>query len=368
MRKNVLISIVLFTLLLMTSCGRGGQAASTSERTYPVSTVKVENILIYSDYPAILKGKEDIEIRPRIDGFIEDIYVDEGSVVQKGQLLFKINSPQAQQAYTSAVAGIESAKAQVATAQVNVDRIRPLVEKEIIAEVQLKTALNSLETAKAGLVQANANLDNAKATIGWTNVTSPVNGLIGEIPYRLGSLVNSANVLTTVANTSSVYAHFSLTGEELISFLDGLEGSTQAEKLANAPDVTLKTSNGTTYEDKGRIETIAGSLNPTTGTANFRAEFANAEGRLRSGASGIISIGKELDNVFVIPQKATFALQDKTILYLVDADNVVQQKAVEVIPMPDGKNYAVTSGLKDGDRILMDGIITVSHGVTINVQ
>jgi len=354
-------------ILLTSSCGKQQTANQETVQKYPVAVVNQQNVELLSVYPATVKGQEDIEIRPRIDGFIDAIYVDEGSAVKKGQALFKINSPQAEQALTTAQAQVKSAQAQVNTARVNVNRIRPLAEKGIVGNVQLETAEDSYQTAMAALAQAEGALKNAQATMSWTNVTSPVDGLIGEIPYRQGSLVNASNVLTTVANTRNVYAYFSLNEKELSNYLNTLEGNTQAEKIKNAPAVILRLADGTEYEHKGKIETITGSINTTTGSANFRAEFPNKDGELRSGTSGNISIPRHLDNVIVIPQKATFAQQNKTLVYKVQGDSVIQ-KTVEVLPTPDGKGYVVMNGLNPGDKIVSDGIVTLSHGKKIAIN
>jgi membrane fusion protein (multidrug efflux system) len=355
-------------MLFATSCGnKQNSTEQQAPRKYPTSVISRQDVTLESVYPVTVKGKEDIEIRPRIDGFIDAIYIDEGSVVKKGQTLFKINSPSAEQSLTSARAAVKSAQAQVNIAKVDVNRIRPLAEKEIVSIVQLETAESTYQSALATLAQAEATLKNAEATRGWTNVTSPVDGLIGEITYRQGSLVNSNNVLTTVANTSNVFAYFSLNEKELSTFMDNLEGNTQIEKIRNAPEITLTLADGTVYEHPGKIETITGSINTTTGTASFRAEFPNKEGKLRSGISGKISIPRHLENAIVVPQKATYAQQNKTLIFLVQSDSVVQ-KVISVLPTPDSKSYVVTDGLQDGDRIVSDGIVTLNHGKKISVE
>lgn len=354
-------------LIMFVSCGRKQDATQTDELIYPTIVLEEQDAELQAVYPVSIKGKEDIEIRPRIDGFIANIYVDEGSVVKKGQMLFEINSPQAEQTLTSAQAALTSAEARVNTAKVNVNRIRPLVEKDIIGKVQLETAEDTYQSALADLQQAKAALKNAQATIGWTKVTSPVDGLVGHIPYRQGSLVNSSNVLTTVANTSNVFAYFSLNEKELRTFMNNLDGKTQAEKIKNIPEVTLTLADGTVYTEKGKIETISGVLNATTGSANFRAEFPNPHGELRSGTSGNISIPRILYNTFIIPQKATFAQQDKTVTFVVEGDSVVQ-RIISVTPMPGGQDYAVTSGLKKGERVVTDGIVTLANGKKIQYQ
>lgn len=354
-------------LTMFVSCGRKQETTQADELVYPTVVLDEQDAELQAVYPVSIKGKEDIEIRPRIDGFITNIHVDEGSVVKKGQVLFEINSPQAEQTLTSAQAALASAEARVNTAKVNMNRIKPLVEKDIIGKVQLETAEDSYQSALADQQQAKATLKNAQATIGWTKVTSPVDGLVGHIPYRQGSLVNSSNVLTTVANISNVFAYFSLNEKELRTFMNNLEGSTQAEKIKNIPEVTLTLADGTVYTEKGKIETISGVLNSTTGSANFRAEFPNRHGELKSGTSGSISIPRIIHNTFIIPQKATFAQQDKTVAFVVQGDSVVQ-RIISVTPMPGGQDYVVTQGLKKGERVVTDGIVTLANGKKIQFK
>jgi membrane fusion protein (multidrug efflux system) len=320
-----------------------------------------QDVTLESVYPVTIKGKEDIEIRPRIDGFIDNIYIDEGAVVAAGQTLFKINSPQAEQSLETARAAVTAAEAQQNTALLNFKRMLPLAEKNIISNVQLETYQYAYNSASAAKAQADAALKNAEATIGWTSVTSPVGGVIGSIPYRKGSLVNNQYVLTTVSNISRVFAHFSLNEKALTEFLDNLEGETQAEKIKNIPEITLILADGSVYPEKGRIETITGALNVTTGSAGFRVEFPNPQGRLRSGTSGRISIPRTVEKAIIIPQKATFAQQDKVLAYQVQADSVVQ-RVISVIATPDSKSYVVTHGLSEGDLVVTDGIATLRNG------
>ncbi len=367
MKQFKFISTIL-ALIAITSCGNKSQTAQETEsQEYPVMTMKTQDADLQSVYPATIKGQEDIEIKPRVDGHIDAIYVDEGAVVRAGQPLFKINSPISEQALISARASVNSAKAQVNTAEVNVERYRPLAEKGIVSEVQLKTYENAYESALASLEQAQATLKNAEATMSWATVTSPVDGVVGSIPYRKGSLVNNSNTLTTIANTDNVFAYFSLNEKKLMDFLGNSEGSTQSEKIKNMPAVSLILADGSEYEEKGRIETITGIVDVTTGSANFRAEFSNKSGKLRSGTSGKIIIPKILNNVFVIPQKATFSQQDKVLIYKLDGD-VVQQQIISVQSMPNGRDYAVIDGLSAGDKIVSDGIATLRNGMKISVK
>lgn len=347
--KFVQFSLGMISLLLFfVSCGKKQQDASEAPvKEYEVMTVKRQDAVLESVYPATVKGKEDVEIRPRVEGFIDAIYVDEGAVVKQGQTLFKINSPQSEQALVSARVAVNSAK-------VDVDRIRPLVEKGILSQNRLQVVENAYETAKA-------TLRNAEASIGWTNVTSPVNGVVGAINFRQGSLVDRANVLTTVANTSDVYAYFSLNEKKLMDLLQNLPGTTQKEKIAALPEVRLLLADGSEYTDKGKVETISGIVNTTTGSVNFRAKFPNKEGILRSGVSGKVVIPNVLNDVVVIPQESTFSLQDKILVYKVEGD-VVAQTVVAATSLPDGKFYAVTEGLTPGDKIVANGVITLRNG------
>ncbi len=372
--NSVKIVSVTFTFLILCSCGNKQKeeaaaraAQQQAPQEYPATIVHPQNVELQTVFPANIKGQEDIEIRPRVDGFIEAIYVDEGSVVKKGQSLFKINSPQSQQAVTSAEASVTSARASLSSALLDVERIRPLTEKGIISQVQLDAYINAYRVSEASLEQAEATLRNARATLSWTNVTSPVDGIVGEIPYRLGSLVSSSNVLTTVANITNVYAYFSMNEKALLELLLTLPGRTQQQKITSLPPVSLILADGTQYPAKGRIETIAGVVDITTGSANFRAEFPNRSGLLRSGTSGKVVIPRTEKNVFLIPQKATFAQQDKTLVYVLEGDSVKQQ-IISTVSTPDGHNYVVTDGLSNGDTIVTDGIATLQNGKKIKVK
>lgn len=356
----------IIPLLALTACKTNNkQKAEDVPQAYPTLVIVRQTAILESVFPATLKGMEDVDIKPRVEGFIDAIYIDEGSKVSKGQALFKISSPQTEQLLSSAQASVQSAKAQVNTAKVNVDRIRPLAEKGIISEAQLLTYENAYETAQATLMQAEATLRNAQATMGWTTVTSPVDGFVGILSYRVGSLVNNSNIITTVASTDNVFAYFSLNENLLRNFLGSAKGHTQSEKIKNLPTVTLKLSDETVYPEKGRIETISGVVNVSTGSANFRAEFPNKEGVLRSGFSGQVIIPEIIEGAIIIPQKATFTQQDKVLIYKVEGDAAVQT-IIKVKDMPDGKYYVVTEGLAEGDRIVTEGIATLTDGKKIN--
>ena len=277
--------------MLLCSCGdkradqNNMQRAGHGITTYKVLTLQPRSATLNTDYPASIQGQQNIEIRPKVDGFVEKIYVDEGSLVHKGQLLFKINAPQYEQEVRTAEAGIKTAEADVSAANLQVNKVKPLVEKDIISHYELESAQNMLKSKEAILAQAKAALENAKVNLGYTTIVSPVNGVIGSLPYKLGSLVTSTTTepLTTVYNTGSVYAYFAENEKQLLKFSKDSTNTSLRTKIKNMPPVTLVLSDGTAYPLKGRVETINGLINITTGSANFRAAFDNPDGLLRSG-------------------------------------------------------------------------------------
>lgn len=365
--KVKMVFMMVPVLLALGSCGKQTQTPEQQIKAYPTQVLSKQDVVLQSTYPATIKGQEDIEIRPRINGFIKAIYVDEGTIVRKGQTLFQIDAPTAEQNVRTSQAAVESAKAQLNSAKVNVNRIRPLAEKGIVSNVQLEMAENDYVSAEAALKQAQAALQNAQATASWTNVTSPVNGIVGSIPFKLGSLVDDKNVLTTVSNTGNVFVYFSVNEKELMNLLENLDGNTQREKIVNIPAVTLTLANGSEYPDKGKVETIEGQINNATGSVTIRASFPNTRGLLKSGSSGRITIPNPMSGVVVVPQKATFARQDKIFIYKVQADSV-SETLISVLPTPDGKSYVVTNGLNINERVVTDGIITLSQGAKIKVE
>ncbi len=332
------------SLLLLVSCSqRRSQQNESPEREYPVMVVEKQDAELQSVYPVTLRGKEDAEIKPRVSGYIDKVYIDEGAYVKKGQAL-NLN-----------------------TARLDVDRIRPLADKNIVSTVQLETYENAYKASQASKSEAEVALKAAQATTGWTTVTSPIEGVVGSIPYRSGNMVTGATTLTTISNVETVYAYFSINEKAFSALLSTLEGNSMGEKIGNIPEATLTLADGTVYPEKGKVSTISGIVNQATGSVNLRVAFPNEQGVLRSGASGKVSIPRKVGNVFVIPQKSTFAQQDKIVLYKVVNDSTVQS-IVQVDPLPDGKNYVVTQGLEEGDRIVLDGIATLRNAQKIKIK
>ncbi|RZK79817.1 MAG: efflux RND transporter periplasmic adaptor subunit [Pedobacter sp.] len=369
--KSYLIYALLITTSFIAACGSGGEKkaaqAADQPQSYPAFAVEAQSTTLSTDYPATLEGIQNVDIRPKVDGFIEKIYVDEGASVKKGQLLFSINAPQYEQLVRTASAAISSAEADVNAAQLQVNKTKPLVEKDIISKYDLEAAQLTLQSRRAALAQTRAELVNAKVNLSYTKIVSPVDGVIGSIPFKTGSLVSgtSAEPLTTVSNISRVYAYFSMNEKQLLDFSRNAKGSNLAAQMKNIPDVSLVLSDGTTYAENGKIESINGLINTNTGSVSLRATFSNPVRLLRSGASASVRIPQYLENVLLIPQNSTVDLQGKKFVYVVDDKGTVKNTEVQIMEIPKGNFYVVTKGLKAGDKIVIEGFQSLKDGAQI---
>ena len=360
------------------SSGAGGDAGGTAgqsgmsapaAQSYPVLRTITHNTTLETQYPATLQGIQNIEIRPKIDGFIEKIYIDEGATVKKGQLLFKIKAPQYEQEVKNALAAVNSAETDVNTAKLQVEKTKPLVDKQIISDYELRSAQDALQVKEAALLQAQTTLANARTNLSYTTITSPVDGVAGMIPYKLGSLVTSTTTeaLTMISNISKVYAYFSMNEKQLLDFSRQYKGSTVEAKLSQLPPVDLFLSDGTEYPEKGRVETIGGMINAATGAATFRATFPNPVGLIRSGGSAVVAIPQIVADALLVPQQSTYELQGKRFVYKVDGDSV---KSVEINTLTNsaGQYFVVTGGLKAGDTIVFETASPIPDGTAIKPQ
>jgi len=369
--KQKSVALILPCLLFLFSCGnknaQNNAGFAQPIGTYKVLTLQPRVVTLSTDYPASIQGEQNIEIRPKVDGYIEKIYVDEGTIVKKGQLLFKINAPQYEQDLRTADAGIKTAEADVNTAALQVTKVKPLVEKDIVSHFELESAQLTLQTKQAALAQAKAAYQNARINLGYTTIESPVDGVIGSLPYKLGSLVNSttADPLTTVYNTATVYAYFAMNEKQLLDFSRDSSKTSFQSKLNNIPRVTLVLSDGTIYDRQGKVETVNGLINTSTGSANFRAAFVNPRGLLRSGSSASVRIPKVVKDALIIPENVTYELQDKRFVFVVDSQNQVKNVAITVMDNTPGQFYVITGGLKSGDRIIAEGVNNIKDGTAI---
>lgn len=355
------------------SCGgdkKDAEQAAQGQQVQKVATMTLalQNAENQKEYPAKMEGKTDIAIRPQVTGFITKVHVDEGQHVKKGQVLFTLDQVQFQAAVENAMAAVNSAQTAVNTASMTAETKRQLFEKNIISAYDNQLAQNNLQTARATLAQAQAALTTARKNLSYTVVTAPSDGVVGTIPNREGSLASPSSMepLTTISDNSKVYAYFSLTEKDLLDMTDNGTRSLAAA-IDSMPPVSLKLANGSIYPIQGDVATVSGVINTATGAASVRALFDNPSGMLRSGSTGSIIIPVNSENVIVIPQKATFEIQDKKFVFVVGDNNILQSRNITVLPQSNGKDYVVLSGLKPGETIVVEGVGTagVREGLQI---
>ena len=346
----------------MTSCGQAPNVSMGS--SYETLKVTTTNRELSTSYSATIRGRQDIEIYPQVAGKIEKLCVTEGQKVRKGQLLFVIDQVPYKAALQTAVANVEAAQASLSTAQLTYDSNKELRRENVVSEFTLRTSENSYLSAKAQLAQAKASEVDARNNLSYTEVVAPSDGVVGALPYRVGTLVSSsiAQPLTTVSDNSVMYVYFSMTENQLLS-LTRQYGSMD-EALKNMPQVELKLNDGSMYEKKGVIESISGVIDRSTGTVVARAVFENESRILHSGASGAILIPNTYENCIVIPQEATMQIQDKTLTYKV-VDGKAVSTLIQVASISDGQEYVVLDGLKVGDEIVAKGVGLLREGTQV---
>lgn len=371
-QKSIIIQsrkVILVALgVSLFACSNKQQGMQQGVPDYAVITVEATPATLNSSYPATIRGRQDVEIRPNVSGFITKLCVDEGAVVKKGQTLFLIDPVQFEAAVNVARATVNVAEANVSTAKLTAENKRELAKKNIISEYDLQMAENTLASQEAALAQARAQLINAEKNLSYTEVTSPSDGVVGTFPYRVGSLVSpsSATPLTTVSDISEMYVYFSMNEKQILDMIRQADGSTSGV-LNGLPEVELQLADGTIYPEKGKISTLSGVIDQTTGSASIRATFKNPGQLLRSGGSGNIMIPVENEAAIIIPQKATYELQDKKFVFVVTDSSTVVSTEIKVLPQTNGQQYVVSSGLKPGDRIVTEGVGTsVRNGMKIN--
>lgn len=360
MKKAIKYITVLAATLSLISCGgdQNSQAKAAPGKQampYPVTEVPTKTLTGYTSYPVSIEGIVNSEVRAKVSGYITDVLVDEGQKVNKGQILFKLETQSLNQ-------DAAAAKANVNAAQVEVDKLKPLVEKDIISEVQL-------ETAKAKLQQAKSSYNSIAANISYANIKSPVDGYVGSIRLREGALVSPSNQqpLTTVSDISKVYAYFSLNEADYLDFIQNTEGEKIEDKIESMPKVQLKLANGSTYSEEGTIETINSQVNENTGSVSFRAVFDNPARLLTNGNSGKILIPKTYENAIVVPQESTYEQQGKILVYKLGKGNKVNSSIIKVTTSIDNL-YIVESGVEKGDSIVAKGLAKLRPNTEIKPQ
>lgn len=335
----------------------------------PVIQVKEEPVTTFRDFTATVEGAKDIEIRPQVKGILSHIYVDEGAYVEKGQVLFQIDQRPYQESYQQATARLASAEASLKVARINVDRLAPLVQRKVVSDIEQQTAQASYEQAKADVAEAKAQQASAAINLDFTRITAPASGYISAIPYKTGSLVGNGDpqALTVLSETKQMHVYFSMSEKDFMDFKTAYPGATIEEKLSQVPPAELILADGTPYDQKGKVELVEGSFNKEAGAISFRASFPNEHGLLRSGNTGRVRLFGQAIHGVLIPQGATFEIQNKTFAFQLADSNKVQSVPIQ-IAVKKGNYYVLNSGLKAGDKIVLQGLDRLKNGMQIAPQ
>lgn len=367
-RKKILF-LYSSTVIILYACNstQGNETMlQQPAEVLPVLAVNTMPATTFQEFSASLEGSRDIQIRPQVQGYIVKILIDEGAHVTKGQPLFNINDQPFREQLNNAKAGLSAARANLATAQINVARLTPLVENNIISDVQLKTAQTAYNAATANVSQAEAMVNNAQINLGYTVIRAPADGYIGRIPFKTGSLVGTSTVepLTVLSDINEIYAYFSLSENDFIRFKSQFPGNTIEEKIKQMPPVELVLPDNSTYPQKGRVETVSGQFNNTMGAISFRASFQNTGGLLRSGNTGKIRLPRTIASALVVPQEATFELQDRTFVFVLGDSNKVNSAPISIAGK-SGNYYLIEKGIKPGEKIVYTGLDRLKDGTVI---
>ena len=367
--KNVIITSFILALVLSSCADKNQAPTAPPPPVLPVLAITSANTTTDSEYPASIQGTVDVEIRPQVSGNLDRIYVDEGAYVSKGQTLFKINERPYREQLNNALASLHAAEAALINANLEVDKLTPLVQNKVVSDYQLKTAKASQKIATANIEQAKAMVGSAKINLGYTNVTAPVSGYIGRLPKKQGSLVSASDVeaLTTLSDVHEVFAYFSLGETDFINFKEQYKGSSLGDKIKKLPPVTLILADNNAYPQTGKIDMVDGQFDKTTGAITIRATFPNANGTLRSGNTGRIRLGLNHDDAILVPQSATVEMQDKVFVFTVGKDNKVTKMPITVVGK-SGTNYLIKEGVKTGDQIVLSGIDKLQDGQAIQPE
>ncbi len=368
-KSNIMKKVITLSLiaLFLASCAdKNAGAPTNTPATLPVLNIAYASATTDTEYPVAIQGKTDVEIRPQVSGTLDKIFVDEGAYVTAGQPLFKVNDNPYRQQYNNASASLNAAEAAVINAQLEVEKLTPLVANKVVSDYQLKTAKANLAIAKANVAQSRAVVGTAQINLGYTTIKAPVSGYIGRLPKKQGSLISPADPesLTTLSDTKEVYAYFSLSENDFINFKTQYKGNTINDKLKGLAPVSLVLSDNSVYPQSGKIDMVDGQFDKTTGAITLRAKFPNANGLLRSGNTGRVKISIQHQKSIVIPQDATIEIQDKVYVFLLDKKNAVTRQPV-VVSGKSGADYLIQEGIESGDRIVLKGFENLPDGATI---
>ena len=365
MKTTKILMIAALGTVLASCGGKSGGKQNFADNEYAVRTVATQGTELQTTYPATIKGVQDVQIRPKVSGFLTKVCVHEGQSVGAGQLLFVIDNETYQAQVRQAKAAVNTAKSQLATSKLTYENSKQLFANKVIGEYELSTSANSYHTAQAALAQAEASLASAEEMLSYCYVKSPAAGVVGSLHFKVGALVSSSSAepLTTVSDINTMEVYFSVTEKDMLTMTKG-EGGVNAAINAY-PEVQLRLADGTLYDHPGKVVKASGVIDAATGSISMIARFDNPRKQLRSGGSGQIVVPTTSTGAIIIPQEATSEVQNKKFVYLVGKDNKVQYHEITVNPQDDGKNYIVTSGLQPGDRYVSKGITSLSDGKEI---
>ena len=364
----ILFGIVAAAIITGCSSAQGSQVPPPPP-ALPVLQLDPTSATTYQEFSASLEGKTNVEIRPQVSGYLDKIYVEEGAYVTAGQPLFKINDRPYDEQVNNAQANVLAARANLEKADIEVKRLQPLVDNKVISDVQLQAAQAGYEAARAAVKQAEAAGNNAGINLGYTLIKAPVSGYIGRIPFKTGSLVGKGETqaLTVVSDIKEVYAYFSMSEKDFLTFTSQSNGKTIVEKIHGMPAVELQLADKNVYPAKGRVELMEGQFDKAMGTISFRAVFPNAEGILRTGSTGKILIPQSSGSTLAVPQQSTYELQDKIYVYILGDSNKVISQPINVSGQTTSY-YLVNKGLQPGQKIVFAGMDRLRDGVEINPQ
>lgn len=363
--KNLFFIMSICFIGTLFSCKQRENQNNFSD--YKTMTVKKESRTLYSNYTAVISGRQSVEIRPQVSGVITKICIEEGAKVSKGQVLFVIDQIPYEAALQTALANVKSAEAKVATARLTADSKEELYVENVVSDFDRQTAQNSLFEAEAALLQARADEVNARNNLSYTVIKSPVDGVAGMSSYRVGSLVSSSitTPLLTVSDDEEVSVYFSMTENQVLSLVR--QYGTLENALEKMPEVELQLSDGEMYMHKGKVKAISGTTNTETGAITLKAVFPNKEGMLRNGSTGTVVYPYVKENVFIIPQDATFEIQDKTYAYKVNNEGKAESVQISVFPLNNGREYIVENGLSENDVIVAEGAGLIQENMQITM-
>ena len=362
MKMNKMLMVAAAATVLV-SCGGGGGRPTFGDNEYPVETVSTQSAAMQTTYPATINGIQDVEIRPKVSGFLTQINVSEGQTVSAGQVLFVIDNETYQAQVRQAQAAVNTAQSSVNTAKLTFENTKQLHANRVVGDYELQTAENSFLSAQAGLAQAQAALASAKEALSFCYVKSPAAGVVGTLPFKKGALVSASNILTHVSDISKMEVYFSLTEKDMLTLSQG-EGGLRGAVDA-FPPVKLQLADGSVYGYDGHVVAISGVIDKSTGSVQMKAHFPNPDKLLKSGGSGTIIVPRSADAAIVIPQSVVMEVQDKKFMYTVTKDNKVKFTDIKVAPQNDGNTSVVVEGLNVGDRYVTNGITKLTDGQEI---